>query len=165
MAVLAVTRSHGTMPCPSCGATAECDTVDVGPGIIERGNWLCMSCGWCKRRPSDDDLGLLPMGCCRWGFVMIGEEALDDICRAETYDDREHDNTPDLPEPSVKTGEIGIHRLEQIIESCQGYDERAGIRSVSRSLSMGEFCAILDLALTQLCTDQSEEEHFRGMRE
>lgn len=33
------------MECPDCGETAESDHVDVGVGIIVRGNFACL-CGW-----------------------------------------------------------------------------------------------------------------------
>lgn len=33
------------MTCPECGGVAESDTVDVGVGLMVRGNYAC-SCGW-----------------------------------------------------------------------------------------------------------------------
>lgn len=33
------------MRCPECGGIAESDSVDVGVGLIVRGNFACL-CGW-----------------------------------------------------------------------------------------------------------------------
>lgn len=33
------------MICPECGKIAESDSVDVGVGLIVRGNFAC-ECGW-----------------------------------------------------------------------------------------------------------------------
>jgi len=46
----------GRRPCPQCGAVAECDLVDIGVGLMERGNWRCEDCGWAEEPV---DLGLL----------------------------------------------------------------------------------------------------------
>jgi hypothetical protein len=44
------------MKCPACGGIAESDSVDVGVGLIVRGNFSC-SCGWEIDGPDD------------WGFL------------------------------------------------------------------------------------------------
>lgn len=33
------------MRCPKCGGIAESDSVDVGVGLVVRGNFAC-ECGW-----------------------------------------------------------------------------------------------------------------------
>lgn len=40
------------MTCPACGGTAESDAVDVGVGMIIRGNYAC-ACGWEIDGPED----------------------------------------------------------------------------------------------------------------
>lgn len=54
-----MTRTPGVKPCPECGEPAECDVVDIGVGVQERGNWQCDACGWGELPP--EDLGLLEM--------------------------------------------------------------------------------------------------------
>lgn len=39
------TLASWQMYCPDCGAVAESDHVDVGVGVIVRGNFAC-DCGW-----------------------------------------------------------------------------------------------------------------------
>lgn len=34
------------MICPDCGAVAESDSVDVGVGLLVRGNFYCAACEW-----------------------------------------------------------------------------------------------------------------------
>lgn len=53
------------MPCPVCGALAESEAVDVGVGLIIRGNYACESCGWEIDGPDDHgmlDLDEIPSG-------------------------------------------------------------------------------------------------------
>lgn len=39
----------GLMKCPNCDdGIAECDTVDISVGTMERGNFQCEDCGWTK---------------------------------------------------------------------------------------------------------------------
>jgi hypothetical protein len=40
------------MKCPACGGIAESDSVDVGVGLIVRGNFSC-ECGWEIHSPND----------------------------------------------------------------------------------------------------------------
>jgi hypothetical protein len=40
------------MKCPNCGHTAHSDSVDVGIGLMVRGNFHC-DCGWEIDGPSD----------------------------------------------------------------------------------------------------------------
>lgn len=40
------------MICPTCGRIAESDSVDVGVGLIVRGNFAC-ECGWEIDGPAD----------------------------------------------------------------------------------------------------------------
>lgn len=46
------------MICPACGAVAESDSVDVGVGLIVRGNFHCR-CGWELDGP--EDFGFIEM--------------------------------------------------------------------------------------------------------
>ena len=34
------------MICPECGGIAVSDSVDIGVGILVRGNFYCANCGW-----------------------------------------------------------------------------------------------------------------------
>lgn len=43
------------MLCPNCGGTAESDSVDIGVGLMVRGNFHC-DCGWEIDGPEDFDL-------------------------------------------------------------------------------------------------------------
>lgn len=46
------------MICPKCGGIAESESVDVGVGLIVRGNFSCV-CGWEIDGP--EDFGFLDM--------------------------------------------------------------------------------------------------------
>jgi hypothetical protein len=52
------------MKCPACGDVAESDSVDVGVGLLVRGNFAC-ACGWEIDGPED------------FGFVR--EDELDNV--------------------------------------------------------------------------------------
>lgn len=41
------------MRCPRCGDIAESDSVDIGVGLMIRGNFDCNSCGWEIDGPED----------------------------------------------------------------------------------------------------------------
>ena len=41
------------MTCPACGATAECEAVDVGVGLYLRGDYACSQCDWELDGPND----------------------------------------------------------------------------------------------------------------
>jgi len=40
------------MNCPACGGIAECESVDVGVGLVLRGDFAC-ECGWEIDGPED----------------------------------------------------------------------------------------------------------------
>lgn len=44
------------MTCPACGGVAECESVDVGVGLVLRGDFSC-ECGWVIDGP--DDFGFI----------------------------------------------------------------------------------------------------------
>lgn len=46
------------MECPACGGRAECESVDVGVGLILRGDYACW-CGW--EIDSENDFGFVLM--------------------------------------------------------------------------------------------------------
>jgi predicted RNA-binding Zn-ribbon protein involved in translation (DUF1610 family) len=41
------------MVCPNCGQIAECESVDVGVGLVLRGDFNCDNCGWEIDGPED----------------------------------------------------------------------------------------------------------------
>lgn len=41
------------MECPNCGATAWCESVDVGVGLYLKGDYHCDECGWEIDGPDD----------------------------------------------------------------------------------------------------------------
>lgn len=45
------------MRCPACGGIAESDSVDIGVGLLVRGNFSC-ECGWDIDGPSVDQLAM-----------------------------------------------------------------------------------------------------------
>ena len=47
-----MTYGADRMKCPACGDIAESDSVDVGVGVIVRGNFNC-ACGWEIDGPED----------------------------------------------------------------------------------------------------------------
>ena len=49
---LEMTYGADRMKCPACGGIAESDSVDVGVGLIVRGNFSC-ACGWEIYGPDD----------------------------------------------------------------------------------------------------------------
>ena len=36
--------------CPECGEWAIADHVDVGPGLIQSGPYVCEACGWVEKK-------------------------------------------------------------------------------------------------------------------
>lgn len=46
-------------PCPVCGGVAECESVDVGVGLIlnTAAGFMCYDCGWQEGGP--DDFGFI----------------------------------------------------------------------------------------------------------
>lgn len=46
--------------CPQCGELAECDSVDVGVGLIlnTEAGFYCGACGW--QENSENDFGFVP---------------------------------------------------------------------------------------------------------
>lgn len=42
-------------PCPYCGATTTCDTVDVGIGHVQCGPFWCQECGASQIGPHDEE--------------------------------------------------------------------------------------------------------------
>lgn len=46
------------MKCPACGGTAECESVDIGVGLMTRGDFAC-ECGWEIYGP--EDFGFIEM--------------------------------------------------------------------------------------------------------
>src|SRR4051812_23284836 len=67
------------MRCPNCGGLAESECVDVGVGLIIRGDYTC-ACGWEHGGPDD------------YGFVDLDRECFplelirSDECRCEPRD-------------------------------------------------------------------------------
>lgn len=60
------------MTCPACGERAESDSVDVGIGLMVRGNFAC-SCGWEIDGP--EDFGFVDMDARPFCPEPLGEPA------------------------------------------------------------------------------------------
>ena len=53
-----MTYGADRMQCPACGGNAYSDSVDVGVGLVVRGNFAC-ACGW--EYGAHDDYGFVAM--------------------------------------------------------------------------------------------------------
>jgi hypothetical protein len=67
-----MTYGADQMPCPACGGMAESESVDVGVGLMIRGNFHC-DCGWEIDGP--DDFGFVELDEVEFAMPADGSES------------------------------------------------------------------------------------------